>query len=85
MVEMKISFYEKKESNSDRNKQTKSKRILQWIKMSIWLAKLKLTRRSRLDICLNETDKHMSLICCMGLEYNVRLSRVKSIGVRKKA
>ncbi|OAO99622.1 hypothetical protein AXX17_AT4G15490 [Arabidopsis thaliana] len=52
MVEMKISFYEKKE-NSDRNKQTKSKRILQWIKMSIWLAKLKLTRRSRLDICLN--------------------------------
>jgi len=63
----------------DRNKQTKSKRILQWIKMSIWLAKLKvqirfnrlilsplyicgllnhefclkLTRKSRLDICLN--------------------------------
>ncbi|OAO99621.1 hypothetical protein AXX17_AT4G15490 [Arabidopsis thaliana] len=81
MVEMKISFYEKKE-NSDRNKQTKSKRILQWIKMSIWLAKLKkplgyLLEREGLF------DTHV--IHFFFTEYNVRLSRVKSIGVRMKA
>ncbi|CAD5327798.1 unnamed protein product [Arabidopsis thaliana] len=82
MVEMKISFYEKKESNSDRNKQTKSKRILQWIKMSIWLAKLKKPLGYLLE---REGLFDTNVIHFFFKEYNVRLSRVKSIGVRKKA